>query len=293
MKASLAEMLWISVRPKHWIKNTLLFAALVFARELGDMTLLARAVAAFVVFCMLASASYLINDVLDRQGDRIHPMKGSRPVADGRLGAGTALAVAVLLAVAGLWAASTLGRAFAMVAAVFVVTHLLYSAFLQHVVIVDVFALAANYVLRVAAGAVVVNVPMSPWLVICTLLLSLFLGLSARSLDFKLLGEHAGAHRRSLAQYNPYLLDQMIAVITSAILITYTLYTIAPETAAKFETDKLVLTVPFVLYGIFRYLYLLHRGDQRLSIERALVADRPMLVNAALYTLTIVLIVYV
>jgi len=219
-------------------------------------------------------------------------MKKSRPIAEGRIGFAGALFWTVFLTAAGLWAAFALDRRFGLVAAGFVLTHVLYSAVLQHVVIVDVFALAANYVLRVVAGAVVIGVPMSPWLVICTLLLSLFLGLSARSLDFKLLKQDARLHRPALAHYNPYLLDQMIAVITSAILITYTLYTISPDTIEKFGTGKLPLTVPFVLYGIFRYLYLIHRGEAHLSLERALISDKPMLINTVAYAVVTAGIIY-
>ncbi|MBZ0271860.1 decaprenyl-phosphate phosphoribosyltransferase [bacterium] len=287
-----ARHVYVSVRPKHWVKNLLVLAPLVFAQELGSPLPLLKSAAAFIVFCLLASASYLFNDVIDAVGDRVHPLKGTRPIAMRELGGTSAVGVALILTAVGLWVAFALDRTFGFVAAAFVATHVLYSTILTRIVIVDVFTLAANYVLRVVAGAVVIDVPMSPWLLICTMLLSLFLGLSARSLDFKLLGEEAARHRSSLAHYNPYLLDQMIAVITSAILIAYTLYTISPETVAKFGTNKLALTAPFVLYGIFRYLYLIHQGEAQMSIERALFSDLPMRINAFLYALATVAIIY-
>jgi len=283
---------WISVRPKHWVKNTLVFAALVFAHELNFALPLLKASAAFVIFCALASASYLLNDVLDFMGDQAHPMKRTRPIAAGQIGGRRAVLVATVLTLAGLAAAFLLGRRFGWCAAAFVAVHILYSIVLQNVVIVDVFTLAAGYILRVVAGAVVIHVPVSPWLMICTLLLSLFLGLSSRSLDYKLLGKDAVRHRPILAQYNPYLLDQMIAAITSAILITYTLYTISPDTVQRFGTNKLVLTVPFVLYGILRYLYLIHQGEAALSLERALISDKPMRVNMIVYAILTVAIIY-
>lgn len=285
--------LLVSVRPKHWIKNVLVFAAPAFAHELTHGFAMAKSLWAFAVFCALASGSYLYNDMADIHGDRAHPMKRTRPLADGRLDARTAALAAAGLTIAGLVGAWLLGREFLMVAGAFVLTHVVYTAILQHVVILDVFALAANHVLRVAAGAVAVGVPMSPWLMICTMLLALFLGLSARSLDFKLLKDDAVLHRKALAEYNPYLLDQMIAVITSAILVTYTLYTISPATAQKFGTASLPLTVPFVLYGIFRYLYLIHQQTEApTSLERALISDRPLRINAAAYAIVVFAIIY-
>lgn len=292
METGFGSLLLVTARPRHWVKNVLVFVAPVFAHSLSNLQSVTRTTLAFGVFCALASASYLLNDAQDASGDRAHPFKRHRPIASGELPASVALIASVVLTLAGLALSMLLGRVFFWTALAFVLSHVAYSLFLQHIVILDVFALAANYVLRVVAGALAVNVPMSPWLLICTLLLSLFLGLSARVLDFKLMGEDAVLHRPSLVHYNPYLLDQMIAVITSAILVTYTLYAISPETAARFASPRLPLTIPFVMYGIFRYLYLIHQRTGHLTLEKALVADGPMRVNMALYAVCVFGIVY-
>ncbi|MCB9488037.1 MAG: UbiA prenyltransferase family protein [Deltaproteobacteria bacterium] len=282
-----------AMRPRQWIKNILVFAVLVFSGRLFDVYPAMLAVGAFTIFCALASAGYLFNDFVDASYDRTHPRKAHRPIPQGRLTPGRILSAWALLSGAGIWCAYQLGHAFGHVCVVYVVLQVMYSVIWQHVVIVDLFALAAHYVLRVVAGSVVIGVPMSPWLVICTVLLALFLALSSRAQDYKELGESAVSHRPVLAYYNPYLIDQMIAAITSAILITYTLYTISEDTVRKFGTSLLSLTIPFVLYGIFRYLYLIHQSQGVLSIERALFTDKPMRINAMAYVAVAVLIVYV
>jgi len=274
------------------VKNILIFAPLVFAHSATQFVPLIKAMAAFVLFCGLSGAGYLLNDVIDREGDRLHRVKANRPVAAGLLAPRTALRTSLALYVVSLLLSFALGSRFGWAALAFALVHVTYSLTLKNVVILDLFVVAAGYVLRVVAGAVAIPVPISNWLLITAMLLSLFLALSKRSLEIRVLQEDAEGHRKTLAEYNPYLLDQMTAVITSARLVAYTLYTRSPETMLKMHTAKLVYTVPFVLYGIFRYLYLVHIREGYHTLERVLITDKPMIINLALYCLALLLILY-
>jgi 4-hydroxybenzoate polyprenyltransferase len=284
--------LLISLRPEQWIKNVFVFAGLLFGLQLFEPASVAAALAAFVVFCGLSSAVYLVNDVVDREADRQHPLKLKRPIASGDLGAGLALGVAAGLAVAALVAAWSLRPTFAVVAAAYLVLHVAYSQWLKHIVIIDVLTLAMGFVLRAVAGAVVIGVRISHWLLVCTTLLALFLALSKRRHELVLLADAAVGHRRILGEYSAYLLDQMIGVVTASTLIAYTFYTISPETEQKFNTDLLGLTIPFPLYGIFRYLYLVHKKEGGGSPTAMLLNDRPLLACVALWVAVIVLLIY-
>jgi 4-hydroxybenzoate polyprenyltransferase len=284
--------LFVSIRPEQWTKNGVVFAGLLFGLKLFDLHALAVTFAAFVVFCGLASVVYLVNDVADRENDRRHPLKSKRPIASGEIRPGLALTVALILAIAALGAAFALRPAFGLVAVIYLVMQGAYSHWLKHHVIIDVLTIAAGFVLRAVAGAVAIPVTISHWLLVCTILLALFLALSKRRHEIVLLADAATGHRAILGEYTPYLLDQMIGVVTASTLISYTFYTISPETQAKFGTDLLGLTVPFPLYGIFRYLYLVHRKEGGGSPTAMLLNDRPLLVCVALWVLAIVLIVY-
>jgi 4-hydroxybenzoate polyprenyltransferase len=235
---------------------------------------------------------YLINDVLDREQDRRHPIKAHRPIASGALGSSTALAAAAFLGAGALIAALALGWQFFQVSGAYLVLLIAYSAFLKHLVILDVLTIAAGFTLRATAGAAAIGVPISHWLLVCTTLLALFIAMSKRRHELTLLTEAAIDHRPILGDYTPYLLDQMIAVVTASTLIAYAFYTISPETTAKFGTDLLSLTIPFPLYGIFRYLYLVHRRDLGGSPAELVVNDRPLLVCVALWALSVILIIY-
>ena len=282
-----------SMRPRHWAKNVLVFVPLVFALHAGELLPLFKACAAFVLFCGLSGAGYLLNDYVDREGDRLHKIKATRPVASGRLPIGKALQSSVLLYLVCLVASFLLNVHFGYVALAYALIGIVYSLALKNIVIVDLFMVAAGYVLRVVAGAVVIPVTISSWLLICAMLLSLFIALSKRSIELRLLQGDAVNHRKTLAEYNPYLLDQMTAVITSALLVAYTLYTRSPGTLEKFHTGGLVYTVPFMLYGIFRYLYLIHVKEGYHTLERVLVTDKPMIVNLILYVLVVGFVLYV
>jgi 4-hydroxybenzoate polyprenyltransferase len=292
VRRSTAANLLVSIRPGEWIKNTFVFAGLVFSLKLTERSAVIASTTAFAIFCALAGAVYLLNDVSDRERDRQHPRKRDRPIASGALSVTTALVTAAILAVGGLSAAWMMGTAFGAVATTYVALLGLYSGPLKHIVIIDVLTIAIGFVLRVSAGAVAVGVPMSHWLLVCTILLAMFLGLSKRRHELTLLADGATGHRRILQEYSPYLLDQMIGVVTASTLMAYVFYATSSETAEKFGTSLLGLTIPFPLYGIFRYLYLVHQREGGGSPAELLLNDRPLLACVALWGLAVVVIIY-
>ena len=289
---STALNLLISIRPGEWSKNLLVFAGLLFGKRLLGIDAIFAAAGGFIVFCALSGAVYLVNDVLDRQSDRQHPLKARRPIASGALSAPTALGAAAVLAGGGLLLAFALNVRFGLTAAAYVALLGLYSGPLKHIVIVDVLTIAIGFVLRAIGGAAVVNVEISHWLLVCTILLALFIALAKRRHELVLLADGATSHRPILGEYSAYLLDQMIAVVTASTLMAYVFYTISPETQEKFGTAWLGLTIPFPLYGIFRYLYLVHRREGGGSPAELLLADRPLLACVALWALSVALIIY-
>ena len=288
----LAMSLVLSLRPSQWTKNLIIFAALMFGQRLFDVWAVLYTLAAFIIFCALSGVVYLVNDVADREADRNHPVKCRRPIASGAVSVQLALATAGILTVLALGTAFWLKPAFAMVGALYLLLLGSYSGPLKHVVIIDVLSIAIGFVLRAIAGAVVIDVAISHWLLILTILLALFLALSKRRHELVLLADGATSHRRILQEYSPYLLDQMISVVTASTLVAYAFYTVSPETVAKFGTDGLVWTVPFPLYGIFRYLYLVHQREGGGSPAEMLLTDRPLLICVALWALTVVAIIY-
>jgi 4-hydroxybenzoate polyprenyltransferase len=289
---SLAFQVLLSLRPAQWSKNLIVFAGLLFGRRLFDSAAVLDAALAFAVFCDLSGVVYLVNDLADRNADRRHPLKSRRPIASGALPASAAVAAALGLGAAGLALAYVVGPAFAGVAAGYLALQTLYSFPLKHVVIIDVLTIAIGFVLRAVGGAVAVHVDISHWLLVCTILLALFIALAKRRHEIVLLSAGAASHRPILGEYTPYLLDQMIGVVTASTLISYIFYTISPETQAKFGTAWLGLTIPFPLYGIFRYLYLVHQREGGGSPADLLLTDRPLLACVALWALTVALIIY-
>jgi 4-hydroxybenzoate polyprenyltransferase len=291
-ESSLAFSVFLSLRPAQWSKNLLVFAGLLFGRRLFDPAAVLDAGSAFAVFCVLSGVVYLVNDISDRDSDRRHPHKAHRPIASGALPVPAAVGVALTLGASGLAAAYVIGPAFAVVAASYLVLQVLYSLLLKHIVIIDVLTIAIGFVLRAVGGAVAVQVEISHWLLVCTILLALFIALAKRRHEIVLLSSGAASHRPILGEYSPYLLDQMIGVVTASTLISYIFYTISPETQAKFGTAWLGLTIPFPLYGIFRYLYLVHQREGGGSPADLLLTDWPLLACVALWALTVALIIY-
>ncbi len=282
----------ISLRPDQWTKNLIVFAALIFAVKLLDPAALALASAAFLIFCVLSGCVYLINDVSDREADRQHPLKRLRPIASGALAAGTALGWAVGLSAVALAAAYMLRPLFGLVATAYLALFVLYTHWLKHVVILDVMTIAIGFVLHAVAGGLVIGVPVSNWLLVCTMLGALFLGLAKRRHEITLLADGAKNHRRILEEYDPYLLDQMIGVVAAVTMVAYIIYCASPVTEAKFGTPLLVLTTPFPIYGIFRYLYLVHRKHGGGSPSDMLLRDRPLLGCVASWGIAVILIIY-
>jgi 4-hydroxybenzoate polyprenyltransferase len=287
-------MLWgilVSLRPRQWVKNLFVFAGLVFSQRLFTPSAWV-AVAAFAIFCALSGAIYLFNDVADRAKDRLHPTKRERPVASGLLPVPVAFAAGAILVVVGLGMAAWLSPPFAVTALAYVLLLTLYSMWLKHVVIVDVLTVSSGFVLRAVAGALAIDVEISGWLLICTILLALFLALGKRRHEYLALEADAARHRPILAEYSAALLDQMIAVVTASTVTAYALYTMSPETVAKFHTPLLPATLPFVLYGIFRYLYLLYRRQLGGNPSELFLNDRALLVNTVCWILAVLLIIY-
>ncbi len=281
-----------SLRPVQWVKNFFVLAPLVFAGQLVDGTALARGLAMFAAFCLTSSAVYLVNDIRDRDADRRHPLKRHRPIASGALPTPVATAAAaVLLAAAGVLT-YRLGAAALTVLAVYAVLNLLYSMGLKHVVILDVMIVSLGFVLRVLAGGFAVPVAVSSWLLLCTIFLALFLAFSKRRHELVLLSENAAGQRRVLHEYSPAFLDQMINVVTAASVVSYALYAVAPETTARFHSEWLVYTVPLVLFGIFRYLYLIYQAPGERNPTEAILTDGPFLANLVLWGLAVLWIVY-
>ena len=280
-----------SLRPRQWAKNLFVFAGVIFSQQLFTSQAW-RAVAAFALFCALSGAIYLLNDVADAEKDRLHPTKRRRPVASGALSRGLALGIGVALLAASVVVSFSLGVPFGLVAVSYGVLLTAYSVWLKHLVILDVLTVAVGFVLRAVAGAVAVGADISGWLLICTVLIALFLALGKRRHEYLMLKGAAAAHRPILAEYSEGFIDQMIAVVTSSAVTAYALYTMSPETVAKFHTRLLPLTLPFVLYGIFRYLYLLYRRELGGNPSDLVLSDRGLLLNTTLWMAAVLVLIY-
>ncbi|MFH1692443.1 MAG: decaprenyl-phosphate phosphoribosyltransferase [Candidatus Omnitrophota bacterium] len=288
----LIKSIFLSLRPRQWIKNIAVFAGLIFSQNFFDVQKVWLVVMAAFIFCIASSSIYLINDSLDAEQDKLHPHKKHRPIASGRLRVAAALSIAVVLLTFSATAAFMLDTGFFFLLALYLIIETLYSLYWKHIVIIDLFCIAAGFLLRVLAGAVVISVPISNWLFICTTFLSLFLALGKRRSEFVLLEGSAREHRQVLANYSLVFIDQLISIVTAATIFSYALYTFSPETVAKFNTRNLEYTVIFVVYGIFRYLYLIYQKKMGGAPERLLFADKPLLINLFLYFFTVMAVLY-
>jgi 4-hydroxybenzoate polyprenyltransferase len=284
-----------AMRPKQWTKNGLLFAGLLFALEFTHWNAIWRACAGFVLFCMFSSCVYIMNDLRDRERDRLSKRTASRPIASGALKPQVAIAfVSVLLPVTFVFS-YWLSPWFALIGAIYMAKDFAYSFGLKDVVILDVFLIAAGFTIRAAAGAIAIGAPISSWLYLVTTLGALFLALNKRKHELILLGEGAGSHRKVLDEYSPALVDEMLAVVTASTVMAYSLYTFTAENLPRALRDNhlMMLTIPFALYGIFRYLYLVYQKDVGSSPEEVLVRDRPLLVCVLLWGLTAAALLYI
>jgi 4-hydroxybenzoate polyprenyltransferase len=279
-----------ALRPRQWTKNAVVFAAILFDGRLFELDTLFVVLLAAILFCFVSSAGYLFNDLRDLGADRQHPVKRNRPIASGRVSATTAsLTMAAIYAVS-LPLAFLLSPAFAGILLIYIIVMFLYSRWLKHLVILDVFIISAGFILRAIGGAVVVDIPISPWLYVCTILLALFIGFAKRRHELELLNDNARDHRKNLADYSVPLLDQFILIVASGVIIAYSLYTF--DSPALPDDGRMMLTIPFVVHGIFRYLYLVHQRGLGGAPEHLVIEDRPLLLTVMLWGTTSVVLLY-
>ena len=277
--------LLISIRPKQWYKNSLLFVGIIFSANILNVSMWATVLLAFIYFCMLSAGEYLINDILDRARDKIHPIKSQRPIASGQLKVSHAFLFALLLiALALLGSYFTISLNFLIISASYLMLVLFYSLIFKHLVIADVLAISTGFVIRAAAGALAIDVFVSPWLIICTFLLALFLALEKRWHEAATLGSDAEAHRSSLSQYSIKMIEQLIGITNGALIVSYLLYTFFVGNTA------MLLTAPFAIYGLFRYVYLVH--ERRSGVEPEVVfKDKAMLINLGIWGILVISII--
>ena len=280
------------IRPHQWLKNGLVLAALVFSQRLFVARDAMLASVAFIAFCALSSAGYILNDIIDREADRLNPEKCDRPLARGDLSISTARAIAIALAATALILSLLLGPRFLAIALAYLALQVTYSIWAKGQVVIDVIAIAIGFVLRAFAGGVAIGVAVSPWLVFITFVLAMFLGLARRRHELIALGEAAGAHRGALSHYSVRLIDQMISIVAGATLVGYMIYTASAEVEAKLGTEHLYLTVPFVAFGILRYLYLIDQRNEGGDPARLLMRDRPLMLAVVLWILTDIVLLY-
>lgn len=282
-----------TMRPRQWPKNVFVFAAIIFDRQLSltDFTPLARSIAAFFLFCMLSSAVYIINDLIDVESDRHHPTKRNRPIASGKLPVNIAIIAAIAIVLITLPLSFLLSIHLAEIALAYFLVNLAYSNWLKHVALIDVMILASGFVLRVGAGVTVIQVQrFSPWLYVVTTLFALFIGFGKRRAELTLLSNEANSHRPVLAGYNLPFLDHLITIVSASTILTYSLYTFSAPNLPN--NDSMMLTIPFVLYGVFRYLYLIHVKQEGGAPEELLLTDRPLQIDVLLFGLATLYIFY-
>lgn len=280
------------LRPAHWAKNVFVLAPLVFAQQLTEPVAVRRALLALTSFCLASSAVYIFNDIRDRAEDRLHPLKRNRPIAAGTVSVASAGLLGGLLAASAIAMAIALGRDFLIILVVYLILNQLYSAGLKHVVILDVMIVSLGFVLRVLAGGAAIQVRVSAWLLLCTFLIALFLAFSKRRHELQLLADTASNQRPVLSHYSSSFLDQMINVVTASTVVAYAMYAISPETAERFHTRDLIYTIPMVLFGIFRYLYLIYQRPSSRNPTEALLHDMPFLLNILAWAVAVLWIVY-
>ncbi|MDO8580257.1 MAG: decaprenyl-phosphate phosphoribosyltransferase [Candidatus Omnitrophota bacterium] len=284
---------WISMRPHQWTKNLLIFIGLIFSGKGTRLEDVATSTQAFIIFCLGASSIYILNDILDREQDKNHPLKKMRAIASGRLSVPFALGFAVVLFICSIFGSVFfLNRAFSLVLITYLFLMILYLYVLKSMVILDIMTVAIGFVLRAAAGAAVLNVEISPWLMICTLFLALFILMTKRRQEVYILKENASAHRSTLVEYSLPFLDQLVAVVTSSAVISYSMYTYSEDTIERLGTHLMPLTIPFVLYGIFRYLYLTYQRRLGGAPEELFISDRALRINIFLFIFVSIIILY-
>lgn len=281
------------MRPRQWTKNLVVFAGIIFAKQLTDPILFLRSILAFILFCLVSGSIYLINDIADKEQDRQHPRKQTRPIASGQLLPGYAAFAATLILLVSIAVAFILSPLFGSGLLLYFLMMLAYTFYLKHIVILDIMIIAMGFVIRAYAGVVVhPNLTASKWLLMCAFFLALFLIISKRRHELILLEDKANGHRQVLLEYSAGFLDQMVAIVTSMTVFSYALYTISRETIEKFHTHSLILTFPFVLFGILRYLYLVYKRGEGGEPETILLQDKPLLITILLWLVIVISIIY-
>lgn len=280
------KYLILSMRPKQWYKNIVVFAALIFSHNLFDKWLILDSVFAFVIFCMLSGSVYIINDIIDRKKDCLHPIKKNRPIASGKLRYLHTIIFLILILSSSLILAFVADILFGYISLTYFLLFLAYSLVLKHIVIIDILTIAAGFVIRAMAGAIIINTVPSPWLIICTLLLAIFLALGKRRHELLLLGDDAGRHRPILDNYSVIMLEQMISSTIAAIIISYSMYTF------MIDNRYMMFTIPFVIYGLFKYLQIIHI-DKSGGEPELILSDKGMIANIILWVTSILIILYI
>ncbi len=283
------KLLFSSARPKQWTKNLVIFAAIIFSGKLFETALLLKTCVAFISLCMLSGFIYILNDILDVEKDRHHPKKRNRPIASGEISINEAFFAGVLFFLSALFFGIIAGSGYLIAAGMYLLLQIAYSEFLKHVVILDIIAIAAGFVIRAVAGAWTIGVPLSPWLLICAALLALFLAAAKRRHELLLLGEISDDHRPVLSEYSMALLDEITSTLSAATVTTYSLYTFFSH--AK-RGGYMMLTIPFVLYGVLRYQYLIHTKNEGGNPEDILLKDKPTVINILLWILSVIVLLY-
>ncbi len=287
-----ARPLLKAMRPYQWVKNLLLFGGLVFTKSLFDVAALVRSVEAFFLFCFASSAVYLLNDLKDIERDRLHPQKRLRPLASGELNVTVAKWAMLLLAAIAVAGGYQLGISFGTWLLLYLTLNVAYTLVLKHQPILDVMCIASGFVIRAVAGVIVLAAVPSPWIVLCTMTLAFFVGFGKRRHELTSLCEDAARHRHSLSGYSAQFLDLMMAVSAATAMVSYALYTVAEETVDRFGSHLLMATTPFVMYGIFRYFYLVQLRAGGGDPSKLLVTDRPTLINGFLWAVAICVIIH-
>lgn len=288
----LIKSIFLSLRPQQWIKNIVVFAGLIFSQNFLNIEKVGIVSTAVIIFCLASSSVYLINDSLDAEHDRAHPHKRHRPIASGEVKVWLALAMATILMAFSATAGFLLNISFFFLLSLYLIIETLYSLYWKKVVIIDLFCIACGFMLRVLAGAAVIDVPISNWFLICTIFLSLFLALGKRRSELVLLDTEAKEHRQVLAKYGLVFVDQMVAIVSASTIFSYVLYTFSSETILKFRTRNLGITIVFVVYGVFRYLYLIYQKKLGGAPEKLLFSDKPLFINLVFYLAAVIAILY-
>jgi 4-hydroxybenzoate polyprenyltransferase len=286
-----------SLRVRQWVKNVFIFAPMIFSMNFRQLEYVKNSTIAFILFSLITGTIYIFNDCIDRKYDRFHPKKKHRPIASGRLKVGHALIGALGVMAAALFLIFRLNRTFFLIAVIYIVLNILYSFYLKKIVILDVMIIAIGFVMRILIGGVINNIELSTWILIVTFLLSIFLGLIKRRQELVKLNAadqpaETGQTRMTLKKYNLSLLDQLISITTATTLISYIMYVVNPDIQSKFHTRNLFLTIPFVVFGVFRYLYLTYSKDKGESPEEIIFSDLPFSLNIVLWVIVFVFLIY-